>query len=94
MRTPRYRIVGMLRQMFVRSAERNEALKRDKYSCCKCGVKQSKARGKEQKVEVHHKKGVYVWNDIIELITEQLLCHPDDLETLCPDCHKELSLDN
>jgi 5-methylcytosine-specific restriction endonuclease McrA len=85
--TPRHRIKGMLRQIWLRSAERGAALKRDNYSCQICGVKQSKAKGKEQKVEVHHKKGIDVWDKIIDLIYEHLLCDVDDLQTLCPDCH-------
>lgn len=77
----------MLRQIWLRSAERNEALKRDKYTCQDCGVKQSKKKGFEVKVQVHHKEGIDVWDEIIELIYSQLLCDPDKLETLCPDCH-------
>ena len=78
----------MLRQIFLRSSERNEALKRDEYTCQKCGVKQSKAAGHEQKVQVHHKKGISVWDDVIDLIYAEILCDPDDLVTLCPECHK------
>lgn len=85
--TPRSRIKGMLRQIWLRSSERAEALKRDKYTCQGCGVKQSRAKGKEAKVQVHHKDGIDVWDEIIELIYDQLLCDPDKLETLCPDCH-------
>jgi 5-methylcytosine-specific restriction endonuclease McrA len=88
-RTPRWRVKGMLRQMYIRSVERNEALKRDKYTCQKCGVKQSRKKGKEQKVEVHHVKGIDIWDVMIELIYDHLLCDPDDLMTLCPDCHSE-----
>ena len=89
-RTPRSTIKGRLRQMWLKSAERGFALKRDGYTCQKCGVKQSRAKGKEQKVLVHHKKGIDVWDDIIDLIQEKLLCDPDDLITLCPDCHDEI----
>lgn len=87
MPTPRSRIKGMLRQIFLRSKERAAALKRDGYACQECGVKQSKKKGFEQKVQVHHKRGIDVWDAIIEMIYEELLCHPDFLETLCPDCH-------
>lgn len=79
----------MLRQIFLRSAERAEALKRDKYTCCDCGIKASKKKGHEVKVQVHHKEGIDVWDEIIELIYEQLLCDPDKLETLCVDCHNK-----
>lgn len=87
--TPRSRIKGMLRQIFLRSKERAEALKRDKYSCQKCGVKQSTKKGHEQKVQVHHKNGIDVWDPIIDMIYDKILCDPADLETLCPDCHKK-----
>lgn len=90
-RTPRSRVRGMLRQIFLRSRERAAALKRDNYSCQHCGVKQSKAAGQEQKVEVHHKNGINVWKQIEDLIYQDLLCDPEHLETLCPECHKAIS---
>lgn len=86
--TSKARIRSALRQLWLRSAERNAALKRDGYCCQECGVKQSKKKGFEQKVEVHHLEGIDVWDEIIILIQEKLLCHPDKLITLCPDCHK------
>ncbi len=91
MMTQRSRIKGMLRQIFLRSRERAEALKRDKYTCQHCGVKQSKKKGFEQKVQVHHKKGINVWDEVMDLIRDKILCqeHTEDLETLCPECHKE-----
>ena|SRR3990167_799125 len=89
MQTPRSRIKGMLRQIFLRSSERAEALKRDNYSCCRCGVKQSKKKGHEQKIQVHHKNGIDVWDEVIKIIQETILCDPADLETLCPECHKK-----
>ena len=67
--------------------ERAEALKRDNYTCCDCGKKQSVKKGFECKVQVHHKKGIKIWNVLIDLIYKHLLCNPDDLETLCVDCH-------
>ena len=89
-RTPRSRIKGMLRQIFLKSRERANCLKRDNYTCQNCGVKQSKKKGYEQKVEVHHIKGISVWNDVIEMIYNEILCTPDKLKTLCPDCHREI----
>jgi len=85
-RTPRTRIKGMLRQIFLKSVERSTALKRDNYSCCDCGVKQSVKKGHEVKVQVHHKKGI-VWDMLIDEIYNRLLCDADELETLCIDCH-------
>lgn len=85
--TPRSRVKGMLRQIFLRSKERQEALQREKYCCERCHVKQSVKKGYEVKLNVHHKEGIDVWNQIIELIYEHLLCNPDKLEVLCVDCH-------
>lgn len=84
--TPRSRVKGMLRQIFLRSVERRAATKRDKYTCVECGIKQSVKKGFECKVQVHHKKGIK-WEELLDLIYEQLLCSPDKLETLCVDCH-------
>lgn len=87
--TPRARIKSMLRQLWLRSRERGEAIKRDKYTCQRCGVKQSKKKGQEQKVQVHHKKGIGNWDKVIDSIYEEILCDPEHLETLCPECHEE-----
>ena len=87
--TPRSRIKGMLRQMWLKSRERAAALKRDKYTCQKCFRKQTTKKGQELKVQVHHKDGINVWDDIIELIYKELLCNPDKLQTLCKECHDE-----
>jgi predicted HNH restriction endonuclease len=88
--TPKTIIVRQLRQLWLRSRERGEALKRDKYSCVRCGIKKSVKKGSEQKIEVHHKEGVCNWDKIIEVIREELLCSIDKLESLCPDCHDRL----
>ena len=85
--TPRSRIKGMLRQIFLRSAERGAAIKRDKYTCQKCGIKQTTKKGHEVKVEVHHKQGINNWDAVIDLIREKILCDPEHMETLCRDCH-------
>jgi len=58
-----------------------------KYCCNKCGIKQSKAKGREVKVEVHHKEGILNWEEIYEAIRKNLLCDPDLLEVLCKECH-------
>ena len=85
--TPNSRIRAALRMLFLRSRERASAIKRDKYTCVKCGVKQSKAKGKEVKVECHHKEGVANWEKLFEAVRTYLLCSPEHLETLCKDCH-------
>ena len=89
LKTPRSRIKGMLRQIFLKSVERQAALKRDNYTCCDCGRKQSVKKGFECKVQVHHKQGINVWDELIDLIYKHLLCSVDDLETLCIDCHNK-----
>lgn len=88
MKTSKTHIVRMLRQMWLRSKERGEALKRESYCCQDCGVKQSVAKGREQKMSVHHKHGIGNWDKVIELIRQEILCDPINLEVLCPDCHK------
>jgi len=83
-------IKSALRQLWLRSRERAKALKRDNYTCQCCGRKQSKAKGKEFKVEVHHKIGVLNWDEIYKVIRLYLLTDPNHLETLCKECHKEI----
>ena len=87
--TPNSQIRSALRNLWLRSRERSRALKRDNYSCVRCGVKQSKAKGREIEVEVHHKEGVTNWDELFFAIKEFLLCDPEDMETLCKDCHKK-----
>ena len=87
--TPNGRIRSALRRLFLRSRERASAIKRDNYSCVKCGVKQSKAKGREVYVECHHVEGILNWGKLIILIREYLLCDPKHLETLCEKCHKK-----
>lgn len=89
LKTPRNRIKGMLRQIFLKSVERAAVLKRDDYTCVDCGAKQSKKKGFECKVQVHHKKGIHIWDELINLIYKHLLCNLDELETLCVACHNK-----
>ena len=90
--TPNSQIRSSLRQLFLRSRERASALKRDQYMCQKCGGKQSKAKGKEFKVEVHHKENICNWPALFEAVREYLLCDPELMETLCPSCHKKAEI--
>lgn len=85
--TPKGRIRSALRKLFLTSRERSYAIKRDSYSCVLCGAKQSKAKGKEVSVEVHHREGID-WEGITAMIQERILQTPDRLETLCVECHK------
>ncbi len=84
--TPRSKVRAALRQLWLRSRERAAALKREKYCCQLCGIKQSKAKGREVKVQVHHLDGID-WEWILDKVYEKLLCNPDRLEVLCKKCH-------
>jgi len=86
--TPRSKVRAAIRQLWLRSRERAAALKRDGYCCQHCGVKQSKAKGKEQRVEVHHLDGIE-WENIIDYIFRHVLIDPKGLETICPACHEK-----
>ena len=85
--TPRSRIKSDLHNLFLRSRERAAALRRDHYTCRRCGKKQSRAKGKEAYVEVHHINGI-LWSEIIQFIYDQLLVNPALLHTLCRECHR------
>jgi len=86
--TTNTQIRAALRKLFLRSRERAARLKADCYTCQECGVKQSRARGREVYVECHHKRGVLNWQMVFDAIREGLLCDPENLETLCRECHK------
>lgn len=86
--TPRSQIRSALRKLWLRSRERASAIKRDGYCCQHCGRKQSKTKGKEFSVEVHHLPGICNWDEIFRIIYEYLLCDPAKMHTLCPECHK------
>jgi len=83
--TPSSQIRSGLRRTFLRSRERAAALKSGKYTCRKCGAKQSRAKGKEVYVECHHANKID-WAGLIDLVRERLLAGP--LEILCTDCHR------
>jgi 5-methylcytosine-specific restriction endonuclease McrA len=61
-------------------------MKRDKYTCQTCGVKQSRKRGEEVFVEEHHIDGVD-WQFLIDEIYRVLLVPPNRLTTECRKCH-------
>jgi 5-methylcytosine-specific restriction endonuclease McrA len=84
--TPRSQVRSALRQLWLRSRERAAAIKRDKYTCQECGVKQSKAKGKEVKVEIDHLDGIE-WEQMLDYVYRHLLVSPDKLETVCKGCH-------
>jgi predicted HNH restriction endonuclease len=86
--TPRSKVRSALRQLFLRSRERAKALKSTGYCCAECGIKQSKAKGKEVKIEVHHIEGARL-EELIDLVYKWLLCDPTKLKPLCEACHKK-----
>lgn len=88
--TPKFRVYGNLRRIYLQSAERAYALKRDNYTCKKCGRKQSKRKGEEVIIHVHHLEPVSdAWRELMNQIYKRLLVHPDKLECLCSECHKK-----
>lgn len=88
-KTPRSRVKNALRQLWLRSRERQSAIKRDDYTCQRCGQKQSRAKGREFYVEVHHAAGIANWEAVIDAVYEHILCPPDRLETMCKECHEK-----
>ena len=88
--TPRSKVRAALRQLWLRSRERQAALKRDKYSCTRCGVHQSVAKGREVKINVHHTTPID-WDRMIDfiMIESGLMCGPEGLTSLCVKCHEE-----
>lgn len=86
-KTPRSKIRAALRQVWMRSRERANVLKQGNYSCQKCGVKQSKAKGKECSIEIHHDPPID-WIGIIDTIFERLL--DSNQIPLCKQCHKDI----
>jgi 5-methylcytosine-specific restriction endonuclease McrA len=87
--TPRSRVRSALRQVWLRSRERQAAIKRDRYTCQSCGRKRSVAKGLEFDVGVHHKQGIGNWEKVIDAVFEEILCDPKFLETLCQECHDD-----
>lgn len=88
--TPRSKFRAALRQVWLRSRERQAALKRDGYRCRACGIKQSKEKGREVKVNVHHLTPID-WDKLLQLVYDSgLMCGPEELQTLCVDCHESM----
>jgi len=89
--TPNSQIKSALRRLWLRSRERASAIKRDKYTCQRCHRKQSVAKGKEFKVEVHHNiNSVDInWEELYKVVRKYLLVDPKKLTTLCKECHDE-----
>jgi hypothetical protein len=86
--TPRYKVKAALHQLFLRSRERVAAMKREGYCCEICGIKQSVAKGREVKIQVHHINGID-WEYMIDMVYDKLLCGPEAMRVLCKECHKK-----
>ena len=87
--TPKSQIKSMIRRyLWLRSRERAAAIKRENNTCQECGRKGSVAKGREVKIEVHHKKEIN-WDKIFKLMYKELLVVLKKLEVLCKECHKE-----
>jgi predicted HNH restriction endonuclease len=84
--TPRSKIRSALRQLWMRSRERAAALKGTGYCCAECGIKQSVAKGREVKMQVHHDPQID-WDGIAEIIETRIL--RANQYPLCEKCHAE-----
>jgi predicted HNH restriction endonuclease len=84
--TPRSRVTHALRQLWLRSRERAAAIKATGHTCIDCGAKQSVAKGREVKIEVHHEPQID-WSGIVDLIFDRILNAPQ--VPVCKDCHKK-----
>ena len=84
--TPRSRIKNALRMVWLRSRERAACLKAAGHRCERCGVKSSAAKGREVKLQVHHRDGID-WEGIVSGIIAAMLPDPSRLEALCEACH-------
>jgi len=84
--TPRSRIKNALRKLWMCSRERAKALKDTGYRCKNCGVKQSTAKGREVKLQVHHDPPID-WDGVFDLIEGRLL--RVNQYPLCEECHEE-----
>ena len=87
--TPNSKIKAALRQLSLRCRERQAAMKSARYTCQQCGVKRSVAKGREVKVEAHHRAGICNWQEIYAAIRENLLPPPESWEILCAACHEK-----
>lgn len=88
--TPNSTIRHALRCVWLRSRERTEALRNTDYCCSVCGVRQTAAKGREVKLDVHHVGHVTNWGRIFDVIREELLCDPKLLAPLCRKCHEDI----
>lgn len=89
--TTKAMIVSAIRRyIWLRSRERGECIARAKNTCEQCGVKGSKAKGREVKTVVHHKSMDAMISEAADIILEHTLCDPSELACLCDECHKKI----
>jgi len=91
--TPNSRIRQSLRILWMRSRERAAALKQTNYCCAYCNVKQSVAKGREVKLQVHHLDAVD-WDGLFDDIRRRLLHKPERLAPACKACHDKITAEN
>ena len=90
--TPSSRIRSALHLLWMRSRERQNAVKIASNTCRGCG---GKGRPKETKngpkltIEVHHWRKQPDWERIFAIVREELLQTPEDYVCLCKKCHKD-----
>lgn len=88
-RSWRPKLISALRMIWLRSQERGDAIRSTDRRCVSCGVRESKAKGKEAKITVHHVKRPD-WERIVRVIKEELFSDIQWLWPICPDCHDDL----
>ena len=91
--TPNSKIKHALRILWMRSRERGNSLKNTDYCCSMCGVKQSKAKGREVTLDVHHVEKEINWERIYRVLREELLVPAEKLAPLCRACHEKIELE-
>ena len=84
--TPNSRIVNAIRQLWLRSRERSMAVKLAGNTCMDCGRKGSVAKGREVKIQVHHRAGID-WHGIAQMVRDRVLQTPAAYDVLCKECH-------
>jgi len=87
-RTPDTMLRSWLRRwVWSKCCEKSYTNRREGYCCEHCGVKNSRAKGKEVRVIVHHQKLIN-WDKIFKVLRRELLVSPNQLTCLCDECHK------
>jgi predicted HNH restriction endonuclease len=87
--TPLGQIKRAVRLCWLRSRERNQAIKDAGRACTKCGKHSSVAVGRKVVINAHHTHGID-WDGICRDIRDRVFQTPADYTVLCEDCHHEL----